>query len=90
MIVHTRTRHDAYVAVYNIDTAGRISLLFPQRGDDGFVPGRTTLTLPGPSSCSAMCPRAKARPQAPFLAVNCFDSVSVDVSTFGRQGAGHL
>jgi hypothetical protein len=44
-----RARRDAFVLVYNIDTRGRVRLLFPRSPhDDGWVPGRTRIAIPGP------------------------------------------
>lgn len=43
-----RTNRDAYVAIYSVDTRGRVSLLFPASdGDDNFVTGGSTYRLPG-------------------------------------------
>jgi len=46
--VRFTTNDDAYVCVYNIDTEGHVRILFPARGDDGFVYARQVVTLPGP------------------------------------------
>jgi hypothetical protein len=46
--VRFTTNDDAYVCVYNIDTEGHVRVLFPARGDDGFVHAREVVTLPGP------------------------------------------
>jgi hypothetical protein len=47
--VFFRTDRDAYVAVYNVDTRGKKTLLFP-RGPrpDGYVRGGDVVELPGP------------------------------------------
>lgn len=43
-----RTNRDAYVAIYSVDTRGRVSLLFPsERNEDNFVSGGSTYRLPG-------------------------------------------
>ena len=45
-----RTNRDAFVAVYSIDTRGRVNLLFPAyEGADNFVYGGVTYRLPGPN-----------------------------------------
>lgn len=46
--VFVRTDRDAYVLVYNVDTRGRVRLLFPRSPhDDGWVQGRTRIAIPG-------------------------------------------
>ena len=48
MRVHFRVNRSAYVVVYDIDTRGRVRLLFPEfPGDDGYVRGGRTLRIPG-------------------------------------------
>ncbi|MGD8396579.1 MAG: DUF4384 domain-containing protein [Candidatus Eiseniibacteriota bacterium] len=45
--VRFRVDDDAYVCVYDIDTEGRVRVLFPAHPDeDGFVPGGLTLAVP--------------------------------------------
>jgi hypothetical protein len=46
MQVKVRASDDAYLLVYEIDTEGRVSVLFPYQGRRGFVEGRTTYRLP--------------------------------------------
>ncbi len=47
--IHFRTNRDAFVAIYSIDTRGRVNLLFPSLpGGDNFVYGGATYRLPGP------------------------------------------
>jgi len=47
--VFFRIRRDAFVIVYNVDTRGRVRLLFPRAPhDDGWVQGRTTVGIPDP------------------------------------------
>jgi|GEM_PF-5648226 len=47
--VYFRVNRDAYVTVYDIDTRGRRTRLFPRRGDgDGYVPGGRSVALPDP------------------------------------------
>jgi hypothetical protein len=38
---------DAYVCLYNIDTEGRVQVLFPPPGDPGFVHAHEVVELPG-------------------------------------------
>jgi len=45
--VYFRTTRSAYVAIYDVDTAGRESLLFPRRGESGWVEAGRTVALPG-------------------------------------------
>jgi hypothetical protein len=44
--VEARASDDAYLLVYEIDADGRVNLLFPYRGSDGFVEGRRTYQVP--------------------------------------------
>lgn len=46
MQVKARTNDDAYLLVYEIDSEGRITVLFPFRRGSGMVEGRSTLRLP--------------------------------------------
>ncbi len=48
IVVYFRASRDAFVAIYTIDTKGRVSLLFPSSSDeDNFVSGGVTYRLPG-------------------------------------------
>ena len=48
IVVHFRTNRDAFVAIYSIDSRGRVNLLFPARAEeDNFVEGDKTYSLPG-------------------------------------------
>ena len=48
IIIHFRANRDAFVAIYSIDTRGRVNLLFPSvAGGDNFVYGGATYRLPG-------------------------------------------
>ncbi|MEW6049804.1 MAG: DUF4384 domain-containing protein [Candidatus Zixiibacteriota bacterium] len=48
--IHFRANRDAFVAIYSIDSRGRVNLLFPSnRAEDNFVLGDQTYTLPGPN-----------------------------------------
>ncbi len=50
VVINYRTNRDAFVAIYSIDTRGRVNLLFPtEPGQDGFVRGGVTNYLPGPN-----------------------------------------
>ncbi len=45
---HYRVSRDAFVAIYSIDSKGRVNLLFPSRpGYDNYVTGGVTHSLPG-------------------------------------------
>ncbi|MCK4857988.1 MAG: DUF4384 domain-containing protein, partial [candidate division Zixibacteria bacterium] len=47
IVISYRTNRDAFVAVYSIDSRGRVSLLFPsESGRDNFVRGGVTYRLP--------------------------------------------
>jgi len=46
MQVKARTNDDAYLLVYEIDSEGRVTVLFPWRRGSGMVEGRSTLRLP--------------------------------------------
>lgn len=46
MTLKVRTSDDAYLLVYEIDTDGRVQVLFPSRRGSGFIEGRRTLRLP--------------------------------------------
>lgn len=44
-----RVNRSAYVAIYDVDTRGRVTRLFPRSPyDDGYVRGGRTVALPGP------------------------------------------
>jgi hypothetical protein len=48
IVLHYRTNRDAFVAIYSIDTKGRVNLLFPSRpGEDNYIKGGVTYRLPG-------------------------------------------
>lgn len=48
--INFRTNRDAFVAVYSIDSRGRVNLLFPwHRGQDNYIVGDRTYSLPGPN-----------------------------------------
>jgi len=48
IVVHYRVNRDAFVAIYSIDTRGRVNLLFPTDPTaDNFVYGGVTYSLPG-------------------------------------------
>lgn len=46
LTISFRTDRDCYVAIYDIDTGGRATRLFPQDGDDGWVEAGRTFILP--------------------------------------------
>lgn len=47
--VYFRANRDAFVSIYSIDSRGMVNLLFPAReGDDNFIRGGVTYSLPGP------------------------------------------
>jgi hypothetical protein len=50
MIVQTHVSHDANLLVYEIDTEGAVSVLFPERGGSGFVEGGSTIDIPSEHS----------------------------------------
>jgi len=48
IVIKFRTNRDAFVAIYSIDTRGRVKLLFPaDPGQDNFIYGGVTYSLPG-------------------------------------------
>ncbi len=48
IVIHYRTNADAFVAIYSIDTRGRVNMLFPSEpGEDNFVQGGVTYHMPG-------------------------------------------
>ena len=48
IILYYRANRDAFVAIYSIDTRGRVNLLFPTGpAEDNFVRGGATYSLPG-------------------------------------------
>jgi hypothetical protein len=50
MEVRVRTSDDAYLLVYELDSEGRVNLLFPDHGSRGYVEGRQTLRVPSERS----------------------------------------
>lgn len=46
LTVFFRTDRDCYVAIYDIDTGGRATRLFPQTGEDGWIEAGHTYVLP--------------------------------------------
>lgn len=49
VVLNFRVNRDAFVAIYSIDTRGRVNLLFPtEPKHDGFINGGVTYHLPGP------------------------------------------
>ena len=50
MEVRVRSSMDAYLLVYEVDSEGRVNLLFPERGSRGFVEGRATVRVPSEQS----------------------------------------
>ncbi|MBN2171843.1 MAG: DUF4384 domain-containing protein [Candidatus Krumholzibacteriota bacterium] len=46
--VNFRTSHDAYLAVYNIDVDGYLTLLYPRYADAYWVPAERITGVPGP------------------------------------------
>ncbi len=49
--IYFRTNRDAYVAVYNIDTEGRVNLIYPfDQNDDPFIEGGRIYRIPGPDA----------------------------------------
>jgi hypothetical protein len=50
MQVKVRPSADAYLLVYEIDTDGYVRVLYPYRGQSGFVEGRRTLRVPDEDS----------------------------------------
>ena len=48
IVVYFRANRDAFIAIYSIDTRGRVSLLFPTfPGEDNYISGGVTYSLPG-------------------------------------------
>lgn len=48
VVIRFRSSADAFVAIYSIDTKGRVNLLFPSsREDDNYVRGGVTYDIPG-------------------------------------------
>ena len=48
IVLNFRANRDCFVAIYSVDSRGRVSLLFPaDPGDDNFVTGGVTYRLPG-------------------------------------------
>ena len=46
--IHFRSSRDAFVAIYSVDSRGRVNLLFPSTaGEDNFVLGGETYRIPG-------------------------------------------
>src|SRR5258708_22780246 len=50
MRIKVRATDDAYLLVYEIDTEGRVNLLYPWKRGSGRVEGRHTLRLPDAAS----------------------------------------
>ena len=49
VVLKFRANRDAFVAIYSIDSKGRVNLLFPtDPGQDNFINGGVTYQLPGP------------------------------------------
>lgn len=49
VVLNFRVNRDAFVAIYSIDSRGRVNLLFPtEPGQDNFINGGVTYHLPGP------------------------------------------
>lgn len=46
LTVYFQVDRDCYLAVYDIETGGRVSMLFPQEGHDGWVEAGKTYQLP--------------------------------------------
>jgi hypothetical protein len=44
--VYFRSNGDCYLTLYDIDTEGRVSIIFPRYPDDGFIYGGVTYRLP--------------------------------------------
>lgn len=48
IIIYYRANRDAFIAIYTVDTRGRVNLLFPTSpSDDNFIRGGATYSLPG-------------------------------------------
>ena len=48
IVIYFRVNRDAFIAIYSIDTRGRVVLLFPTfPGEDNYVSGGVTYSLPG-------------------------------------------
>jgi hypothetical protein len=49
--IYFRSNREAFVAIYSIDSRGKVNLLFPtEPAEDNFVRGGVTYSLPGPDS----------------------------------------
>jgi len=48
--VNVRTSHDAYLAVYNVDVDGYLTLLYPGYEDPYWVPAGRIMRVPGPDA----------------------------------------
>lgn len=49
IVIHFRVNRDAFVAIYNVDSRGRVNLLYPAYpNQQNFVEGGVTHRLPGP------------------------------------------
>ncbi len=93
-----RTSRDAYVAVYDVDTQGRLRLLFPTAPwDDGYVEGGRTIQLPergagyrlmvtGPSGVERVVALASDRP----LADRWRRLAEDDLAGLGRGAGGEI
>ncbi|MDH3892001.1 MAG: DUF4384 domain-containing protein [candidate division Zixibacteria bacterium] len=50
VVLNFRTNRDAFVAIYSVDSRGRVNLLFPTEPEqDNFINGGVTYHLPGPN-----------------------------------------
>jgi len=48
IVIYFRVNRDAFIAIYSIDTRGRVNLLFPTfAGEDNYISGGVTYSLPG-------------------------------------------
>lgn len=48
IVIYFRANRDAFIAIYSIDTRGRVALLFPTFvGEDNYISGGVTYSLPG-------------------------------------------
>ena len=48
IVLYFRTNRDAFIAIYSIDTRGRVNLLFPTNpAEDNYIRGGATYSLPG-------------------------------------------
>lgn len=48
IVIYFRANRDAFIAIYSVDTRGRVNLLFPTfAGEDNYISGGVTYSLPG-------------------------------------------